>query len=271
MKQQTQLSKYERVQTLYRLKSGEANSIAHVSRILGHKRTTIQRWLYEYRQGGITYLLSARAHGGRQASISPWTQAKLRDRLQQPRDFISDGPIGDWLARECNIHVHYRVVYDLVRRRWQCKLKRPRPNHLLQDREAVEEFSHKVFQDLSMAVLVAPDLHLRYWVEDESRFGLKPITRRRITARGMAPISLEHWRFKWVWLYGLVEPLTGASCFWCRRIGWTGYRRSGFTISFSDQFRSIGLGRFSNGCLRFVVSFSRWQFTRLSCDRGRFS
>ena len=61
---------------------------------------------------------------------------------------------------------------------------------------------------------VAPDLQLRYWVEDESRFGLKPIVRRRITARGVAPIALSYWRFEWLWLYGFVEPLTGESFFW---------------------------------------------------------
>ena len=61
---------------------------------------------------------------------------------------------------------------------------------------------------------MTPDLHLRYGVEDESRFGLKPLYRRRITASGVAPIALQQWRFEWVWLYGLVEPLTGEAFFW---------------------------------------------------------
>ncbi|MBE9032416.1 IS630 family transposase [filamentous cyanobacterium LEGE 11480] len=73
---------------------------------------------------------------------------------------------------------------------------------------------HKIRYSPSLAVGVAPDLHLRDWVEDESRFGLKPISRRRITAKGVEPVAVQHWRFKWVWLYGLVEPLTGESCFW---------------------------------------------------------
>lgn len=214
MKQQKKLAMHERVQALYLLKSGEADSIAHVGRILGHNRVTVQRWLSEYRESGLKGLLAPKAHGGRQASIPPWAQTKLKKRLQQPRGFASYGEIVDWLASECGIQVRYSVVYDLVKKRWGAKLKRPRPCHSKKDSEAVDEFPHRLMSQLRKAVRVAPDLQLRYWVEDESRFGLKPILRRRITARGVAPISLEYWRFEWLWLYGFVEPLTGESFFW---------------------------------------------------------
>jgi len=213
MKQQKKLPMRERVQALYLLKSKEADSIAHVARILGHNRVTVQGWLSEYKQSGLKGLLALKAHGGRQASIPPWAQTKLKKRLQQPRGFASYGDIVDWLASECGIQVQYWVVYDLVRRRWGAKPKRPRPCHSKQNSEMVDEFPHRLMSQLRKAVRVAPDLQLRYWVEDESRFGLKPILRRRITARGVAPIALEYWRFEWVWLYGFVEPLTGESFF----------------------------------------------------------
>lgn len=214
MKQQKKLPMRERVQALYLLKSQEADSIAHVARILGHNRVTVQRWLSAYQQSGLKGLLATKAHGGRQASIPPWAQAQLKNRLQQPRGFASYGEIVDWLASECGIQVKYWVVYKLVRKRWGAKLKRPRPCHSKQDSEAVDEFPHRLMSQLHRAVRVAPELTLRYWVEDESRFGLKPILRRRITARGVAPLALEYWRFEWVWLYGFVEPLTGESFFW---------------------------------------------------------
>ena len=214
MKQQQKLSMRERVHALYLLKSEEADSIAHTARILGRNRVTVQRWLSEYECSGLKGLLAPKAHGGRQASIPPWAQTKLKKRLQQPRGFARYGDIVDWLASECGITVNYWVVYDLVRRRWKAKLKRPRPCHSEQDSEAVDGFPDKLRSRLRKAVRVAPDLQLRYWVEDESRFGLKPIRRRRITACGVAPVALEYWRYEWLWLYGFVEPLTGASFFW---------------------------------------------------------
>ena len=50
----------------------------------------------------------------------------------------------------------------------------------------------------------------RLWVQDESRCGLLPIQRRRITARGVQPAIAAAYRFESLYLYGAVEPLTGA-------------------------------------------------------------
>ena len=50
---------------------------------------------------------------------------------------------------------------------------------------------------------------IRYWTQDESRFGLKTITRRRITLQGVKPLVKVQWQFNAFYLYGVVEPLTG--------------------------------------------------------------
>lgn len=55
---------------------------------------------------------------------------------------------------------------------------------------------------------------IRYFVQDESRFGLKTIAGRSITLKGVKPIGEWQWQFKAFWLYGAVEPLTGESFFW---------------------------------------------------------
>ena len=53
----------------------------------------------------------------------------------------------------------------------------------------------------------------RLWTQDESRCGLLPIRRRRITARGVQPLLSAAYRFESLYLYGAVEPLTGQSFF----------------------------------------------------------
>lgn len=50
---------------------------------------------------------------------------------------------------------------------------------------------------------------MRYFVQDESRFGLKTLIGRLITACGIKPIGQWQWLFKAFWLYGAVEPATG--------------------------------------------------------------
>lgn len=54
---------------------------------------------------------------------------------------------------------------------------------------------------------------VRYWCQDESRFGLKTVSRRKITAKGIKPRGIEQWKFLYRWLYGVVEPST-ESFFW---------------------------------------------------------
>lgn len=51
------------------------------------------------------------------------------------------------------------------------------------------------------------------WVQDESRCGLLPIVRHRITARGVQPLVPATYCFENLYLYGAVEPLTGQSFF----------------------------------------------------------
>lgn len=55
---------------------------------------------------------------------------------------------------------------------------------------------------------------VRRFFEDEARLGLhEPVTRRRITARGVKPVQPMLPRYEYFWLYGAVDPTTGESLF----------------------------------------------------------
>lgn len=54
---------------------------------------------------------------------------------------------------------------------------------------------------------------IRYFAQDESRFGLKTLIGRLLSACGIKPIGSWQWLFKAFWLYGAVEPATGESFF----------------------------------------------------------
>jgi transposase len=54
---------------------------------------------------------------------------------------------------------------------------------------------------------------VRVFAQDESRIGLLPIVRHRITARGVQPTISSAYRFESFYLYGAVEPATGESFF----------------------------------------------------------
>ncbi len=50
---------------------------------------------------------------------------------------------------------------------------------------------------------------LRYLAQDETRIGRKTETKRVITSRGVKPKAKVQWPREAIWLYGVVEPLTG--------------------------------------------------------------
>jgi hypothetical protein len=56
-------------------------------------------------------------------------------------------------------------------------------------------------------------LPVKVFAQDETRLGLQPILRRRITACGVQPVATVWQRFDNFYLFGAVEPTTGDSFF----------------------------------------------------------
>lgn len=76
---------------------------------------------------------------------------------------------------------------------------------------------------------------IRYFAQDESRFGLKTLLGRLITACGVKPIGAWQWLFQAFWVYGAVEPTTGSSFFWqFSHVDTDCYQR--FLNEFSQQY-----------------------------------
>jgi transposase len=93
---------------------------------------------------------------------------------------------------------------------------------------------------------------IRYFAEDESRFGLKTIVGRLITAFGVKPIGQWQWLFKAFWLYGAVEPATGESFFLqFSHVDTACYQRflDEFSQTFPDSLNIVQVdnGRFHKG------------------------
>ena len=54
---------------------------------------------------------------------------------------------------------------------------------------------------------------VRYWCEGESRLGLKTLTGRTITLKGVKPEGIVGWQRKSFYLYGVIAPATGDNFF----------------------------------------------------------
>ncbi len=120
----------ERMQALYLLKLKKVKTIQELAQNLGRDRTTIQRWLRRYRQGGVSGLLKLQSRRGRTPGIPQWAERALNKRLHEREGFHSYGEIQEWLERTLGVSVSYQVVHRTVHYKLRGKLKRPRPQSL---------------------------------------------------------------------------------------------------------------------------------------------
>lgn len=138
-----------KVQVLWWLKTGAVTRVNHLADLSGYHRTTVSRWLSEYRQGGLEVLLAVHPKPGRTPKIRGEIRARLERELQDPEGFGSYKDVQQWLQAVCGVNVAYKTVHGTVRYRLKAKLKRPRPRSEKQAPGAVEAFK-KTLDTLSM-------------------------------------------------------------------------------------------------------------------------
>jgi hypothetical protein len=102
-----------------------------------------------------------------------------------------------------------------VRYKLNAKLKVPRP-HSAKGKPEVQEAFKKKLPEIIQVLLryLGTDKQVRYWCQDKSRLGLKTLTGRTITLKGVKPEGILGGHRKNFYLYGVVEPATGDSFFW---------------------------------------------------------
>ncbi len=66
-------------------------------------------------------------------------------------------------------------------------------------------------EELAALQAAHPDQRVSLWAQDESRFGLHTIQRRRLTLRGIKPVCPFEQNFESFWLCGAVVPASGRS------------------------------------------------------------
>lgn len=209
----------ERRQLLYLLKSEQVKTIAMAANLLGRHRVTLQKWLNRYRKGGIENLLAHKPGTGRKQSIPKWAQKVLEKQLQQEQGFQSYSEICQWLSSQLGIESNYQTVHKLVRYRLQAAPKVPRPESNKTSEAKAEVFKKKRAENLALLswyalAVLGMSGQVRFFCEDETPIGLKTISGRKITARGVKPKGKVQWQFKATYLYGIVEPKTGEHFFY---------------------------------------------------------
>jgi transposase len=121
--------KKPRLQMLYVLASGQAQTRTAVAQLLGVHRNTISHWLRRYEEGGLEALLHIPIPAGKPVSLPPEVLAAIEQALRQPSGFASYEALRQWVQQTYHLEVNYHTLYTIVRTRFKAKLKVPRPSH----------------------------------------------------------------------------------------------------------------------------------------------
>jgi transposase len=118
-----------RLQMLYLLASGQAQTRQDVAQLLGVHRNTIGRWLAHYEAGGLDALLALYVPAGKPLSLPPDVLAAIEQALRQSAGFASYEALRQWVKQTHHLDVNYHTLYSIVRTKFKAKLKVPRPSH----------------------------------------------------------------------------------------------------------------------------------------------
>jgi transposase len=200
--------KKPRLQMLYILASGQAQTRHDVAQLLGVHRNTIGHWSAIYETGGLEALLAVYMPAGKPISLSPDVLAAIEQALQEPAGFAYWEALRQWVQQTHHVEVPYHTLYTIARTRFRSKLKVSRLSHT-KNPDAIAEFQATCQEQLQGIIPLQNTHPVRVFSQDESRFGLLTIRRRRLTAGGIQPVSLIQHVFEWFYVYGAVAPTTG--------------------------------------------------------------
>jgi transposase len=200
-----------RIYMLVLIKEGKTSTRKAVARRIGVHRNTIRDWLGKYEKGGLDALIQIKSPGAPpgQRSFPAEVLASLKKRLSESTGFVSYVQLQTWLKETYDFFIKYKTLHRIIRYELKAKLKVPRRSH--EKKNGAEEAAFRVELPDKLKTLAAERYvqNMRILTQDESRLGLMPVTRRRITAKGVKPIQKVQFQFESYYIYGAVEPLTG--------------------------------------------------------------
>ncbi len=140
MSREGTITNRQKVQALYLLKSGSSPSITNVAELLGVHRITVQRWLKQYSEGGLSSLLKLRCSTGRPRVIPQEVIAGLSKKISEENcEFKSYKEIVVWVEDNYQVSVKYQTLHKQLNSRMKAKLKVPKPVSNKKDELAANE------------------------------------------------------------------------------------------------------------------------------------
>lgn len=108
--------------------------------LLVHIRT-LERWVNDYRHGGVAQMLSDKPKNKQSKIITPAIHKGLEQRVNDPHSpFLGYWDAQNWVKQEYGVDVKYQRIREYLKQHFRTKLKTPRKSHYKKDGEAEKAF-----------------------------------------------------------------------------------------------------------------------------------
>jgi transposase len=192
------------------LATGGDHTIAEIAEVVCRAKSAVQKWLENWREGGLEGLLKRGKAHGKKPILSAQEIELLRGKLEegQSRSVVQ---IQRWLLEQTGKPMSYGAVRYWLGK-WEAVMRVPRPSHIKKNPQAVMEFRARLEEKL-LSVPIKSGRKVKVWVSDEGRFGLHSFTRRVWTRRGARPVAPQQQKYQWEYVYGALECSEGGAEF----------------------------------------------------------
>ncbi|MFD2733597.1 hypothetical protein ACFSSE_17955, partial [Pedobacter alpinus] len=131
----------KRMRCLIEIKSGRFDTRQELADYLLVHIRTLERWVNDYKCGGIVQMLSDRPKNKQSKIITPAMHKGLEQRVNDPHNpFLGYWDAQNWVRQEYGIDVKYHRIREYLKQHFRTKLKTPRKSHYKKDGEAEKAF-----------------------------------------------------------------------------------------------------------------------------------
>ena len=119
-----------KIKSLILLKENKLGKQERIAIHLGISYATLKRWLKEYKESGLSFLLTIKVKGKPKSFFDNEVQEKLRERLNdKTKLFLGYWEVRDWLLEEYGLNVKYTTVRNYLIKHFKCKIVNTKNTH----------------------------------------------------------------------------------------------------------------------------------------------
>lgn len=138
---QKSLKGEKRIKCLLEIKSSRFDTRQDLADYLLVHIRTLERWVNDYKDGGVALMLNDRPKNKQSKIITPAIHKGLEQRVNDPHNpFLGYWDAQNWVRQEYGIDVKYQRIREYLKQHFKTKLKTPRKSHYKKDEEAEKAF-----------------------------------------------------------------------------------------------------------------------------------